>query len=123
MAAAAVAAFLFTPWLPVLAAQLGVIDRLEFWVPAFSIANLGKVYLAYTGLLFNMASWTFYLPARVWVLAALGLFFAIALWMGIRRAATEWRASPRRGPRGAVIWLAVGLGVPWVLSLWKAGIF
>src|SRR5207302_823532 len=27
------------------------------------------------------------------------------------------------GPRGPVIWLVVGLGVPWLLSIWKPAIF
>jgi uncharacterized membrane protein len=107
-----VACGLFALWLPILARQLGVIDRLVFWVSAFSLANLAKVFLAYSGILFNLASWIFFLPARVWVLAIIGLFFAVALIKGLFV-----------GPRAAVLWLTIGLGVPWLLSLWKAGIF
>ncbi len=103
---------LFALWLPVLAQQLGVIDRLVFWVSAFSIANLGKVFLAYSGILFNLASATFYLPARVWVLAIIGLLFVVALIKGFLQ-----------GPRVAIVWLIVGLGVPWLLSIWKASVF
>jgi hypothetical protein len=103
---------MFALWLPILAAQMGMVDRLAFWVPAFSFANLGKVYLAYTGLIFNMASWTFYLPAKVWLLAVLGLVFAWALVLGVRH-----------GSKAALIWLTVGLGIPWLLSLWKPTVF
>jgi mannosyltransferase len=106
------AALLFAPWLMVLGPQLGVVDRLVFWVSPFSLANLGKVFLAYGGMLFNMASWTFYLPARVWVFVVLGLAFLMALLQGVIH-----------GPRAAVLWLAVGLGIPWLLSIWKPAIF
>jgi hypothetical protein len=109
-AGVSVAVFLF--WSPVLAAQLGVIDQLAFWAPAFSVANLSKVFLAYTGLVFNMASSVFYLPLTVGGDIFLGLVFVAALLMGLRR-----------GPRSALIWLVVGLGIPWLLSGWKAGIF
>jgi len=102
----------FALWLPILAAQLGIIDQLVFWVQRFSVANLGKVFLAFSGILFNMASWTFYLPAQVWVLGAIGLLFAIVLIAGFRQ-----------GPRAAVFWLTIGLGVPWLLSFWKPSIF
>jgi len=73
-----------------------VIDRLVFWVSAFSIATLAKVFLAYSGILFNMASWIFFLPTRVWVLALIGLLFAVALIRGFIV-----------GPRAAVLWLSV----------------
>ncbi len=106
------ASCLFALWLPILGHQLRVIDRLNFWVSAFSIINLGKVFLAYSGILFNLASWTFYLPARVWVLTMIGLLFAAALIKGLLK-----------GPRAVVLWLSVGLGVPWLLSLWKASVF
>jgi len=112
LAAAVISGVLFTPWLPVLSAQLGFVDQVAFWVSPFSIANLAKVFLAYSGLVFNMASSVFYLPGRIWMLAAFGLAFAAALVMGLRR-----------GPRGATIWLCVGLLVPWLLSSWKAVIF
>jgi len=107
-----VTTLLFMPWLPILRAQLGIINGLVFWVPAFSVANLGKVFLAYSGLLFNMASWTFYLPTTIWVLVLIGVAFSGAFLRGIVK-----------GPRVAVIWLAVGLSVPWLLSLWKPTIF
>jgi hypothetical protein len=103
---------LFALWLPVFIQQLAVVDRLCFWVSAFSIANLAKVFLAYSGILFNMASWTFYLPARVWILGTIGLLFAISLVKGLLA-----------GPRAAVLWLGIGLGVPWLLSIWKASVF
>jgi uncharacterized membrane protein len=110
--AAGAAGLLFTPWLPILWAQLGIINGLVFWVSAFSVANLGKVFLAYSGLLFNMASWTFYIPTSVWVLVLVGIAFAGALLQGIVK-----------GPRAAVIWLGVGLCIPWLLSLWKPAVF
>jgi len=112
LAAAGSASVLFLPWLPILYAQLGVIDRMAFWVPAFSLMNLAKVFAGYSGLFFNMASWTFYLPTTVWVLALFGLCFAAALGLGLSR-----------GPKGPVLWLLIGVGVPWLLSLWKTGIF
>jgi mannosyltransferase len=65
--AAGSAAVLFLPWLPILYAQLGVIDHLAFWVPPFSLMGLANVFAAYCGLFFNMASWTFYLrPRSAW---------------------------------------------------------
>ncbi len=112
LTAAGAAGILFTPWLPLLRAQLGVASGLTFWVSAFSITNLAKAFVAYTGLLFNMASWTFYLPTHVWVLGVMGLSFAVALGKGIQK-----------GPKAAVIWLGVGLSVPWILSIWKPVIF
>jgi uncharacterized membrane protein len=112
LAAAVISGVLFTPWLPVLSAQVGVVNRVAFWVSAFSVDNLAKVFLAYSGLVFNMASSVFYLPARVWMMAAIGLAFAAALMMGLRR-----------GPRSAILWLSVGLIVPWLLSIWNADIF
>jgi mannosyltransferase len=112
LASAGAAALLFAPWLPILRAQLGVVNGLAFWVPAFSVANLGKVFLAYAGLLFNMASWTFYLRTTIWVLVIIGIAFAGVFVKGIVS-----------GPRAAIWWLAVGLGVPWLLSLWKPAIF
>ncbi len=113
LAAAGAAGLLFIPWLPILRAQLGVASELIFWASAFSVANLAKALVAYTGMLFNMASWTFYLPSTpVGVLALLGVPFAVAFLKGIVV-----------GPRAGVIWLGVGLGIPWLLSLWKPPVF
>ena len=109
---AGTAGLVFLPWLPILRMQLHTADQLIFWASAFSVKNLGKVFLAYSGILFNMASWTFYLPTKVWVLALIGIAFAGALTKGAMR-----------GPRSAVWWLAIGLCVPWLLSLWKPTVF
>jgi hypothetical protein len=112
LASAAAAGLIFSFWLPILFDQLGVIDRLAFWVSPFSVANLAKVFLAYTGLVFNMASGVFYLPARVWLIGLIGFSFAAALGMGL------WR-----GPRAGLSWLLIGLGVPWLISYWKPTVF
>ena len=110
--ALAAAGALFCLWLPMLVTQMKVSDQLSFWVPAFSVQNLVKVFLPYSGLIFNMASMVFYVHAKVWVLALFGFLFVFAFVIGLRR-----------GPRAAVIWFTVGLLLPWILSYWKAGIF
>ncbi len=109
---AATAAILFSFWLPILLRQLSVVDGLGFWVPAFSLQGLGKTFLAYSGILFNMASWTFYLPGQVWLLGLIGLVFLTALIQGIRQ-----------GPKAGVFWLFIGLLTPWLLSAWKPSLF
>jgi uncharacterized membrane protein len=103
---------IFALWLPILFSQLGVIDQLNSWVPAFAFTNLAKVFLPYTGMIFNMATSVFYVHTQVWVLALWSFLFAAALMMGL------WR-----GPRAAVVWLLMGLTIPWILSYWKAPIF
>ena len=109
---AGVAFAAFSLWLPVLFQQLGTVDKLVFWASPFSIKSLAKVFLAYSGLFFNMASSVFYLPSKVGVFVGVGLVFAAALGMGFRR-----------GPRAAVLWLVIGLGTPWILSAWKPTLF
>ena len=106
------AALLFAAWVPILWTQLGYVDGMAFWVPGFSMANLGKVFLAFTGIFFNVASWIFFLPTKVWVIALLGLLFTVALMKGLLQ-----------GRLGPVAWLVLGLLVPWLLSLWKPGIY
>jgi len=112
LAAGAAAGILFSLWLPVLFQQFGVIDRLVFWASPFTVKNLAKVFLAYSGLFFNMASSAFYLRSNVGIFVGTGLVFAVALGMGL------WR-----GPRQAVLWLVLGLGIPWILSAWKPTLF
>lgn len=110
--AAAAAGLLFCCWLPILPAQMSLIDKVVFWASPFSIKTLGKVFLAFSGLFFNMASSAFYMRSTIGTFLGVGLVFAGALGMGI------WR-----GPRAAVFWLFIGLGIPWLLSLWKPTIF
>jgi hypothetical protein len=112
LAAGGVAGVFFSLWLPVLFQQMNVVDRLVFWASPFSIKSLAKVFLAFSGLYFNMASSVFYLPSTVGGFVGTGLVFAAALGLGF------WR-----GPKMAVVWLVVGLGVPWILSAWKPTIF
>jgi len=109
---AAVASALFAFWLPVFAAQLGIVNGLTFWVPLFSPANLVKTLAAFTGLYFNMASSVFYLHTTVGFMVLFGIVFLNALILGL------WK-----GPLSAKLWLVVGLMVPWLLSLWKISIY
>ena len=55
------ASLAFALWLPVLAAKLGIVDRLVSGLPFFSRES-GQSFLAYGGLVFNHASSVFYLP-------------------------------------------------------------
>jgi len=112
LAAGGIAGLLFSLWLPILFQQMNVVDQLVFWASPFAIKNLAKVFLAYSGLYFNMASSVFYLRSIIGVFIGTGLLFAVALGLGF------WRGS-----KAAMVWLVVGLVVPWILSAWKPPIF
>lgn len=108
----AVIGALFSLWLPVLRAQLGLTQELAFWVPPFSIGNLLKSFPALSGLVFNMASGTFYLPGLFGVLLLLAVAQGTALTQGVRK-----------GPLAMTLWLSLVIGIPWLLSLWKSTIY
>jgi mannosyltransferase len=110
--AGALSGLLFSPWVPIFLQQLATVNQLTFWASPFSIKGLGKVFLAFSGLYFNMASSIFYMRSIVGGFVGIGLLFAAALGLGI------WR-----GPRAAFFWLVIGLGIPWGLSAWRPSIF
>jgi hypothetical protein len=105
-------AALFVPWLPFLRTQLRLITELSFWVAPASPANLAKALVAFTGLFFHYASLTFRAPGPLALHVIIGLLFLAALACGVKT-----------GPRAAVVWLFIGLGVPYVLSYWVHGLF
>jgi hypothetical protein len=112
LVAAGTAGILFSLWLPILFQQMKVVDQLVFWASPFAVKNLAKVFLAYSGIYFNMASSVFYLRSIIGVFLGTGLLFAVTLGLGF------WR-----GPKAAKIWLGVGLVVPWIFSSLKPPIF
>jgi mannosyltransferase len=107
---AASAVFLF--WMPVLANQMKIQSPASFWMPAASILNPMKSAITFTGMFFHHASLAYRAPGpTAWivivggitlVLAAIGSFF---------------------GPRVAVYWLFIGIGLPYVLSYYEHGLF
>jgi mannosyltransferase len=109
----AAASLVFALWLPVLFKQMQVMKGwLAFWVPPASPVNLARTSMAYTGLFFNHAAHAFHAPGlKVWVgLLGMLTWFLAALGLWIR-------------PRISVIWLSVGLGVPFVLSFAINGLY
>ncbi|MFA5975527.1 MAG: glycosyltransferase family 39 protein [Elusimicrobiota bacterium] len=107
-----IAGGLFCLWLPILLAQMEVVPALSFWVPRFSFASLLQTFGAFSGIYFNMASSTFYLPTVTGIFALLALAHGLALVHGLRR-----------GPSALRYWLCVGLAIPCLISLWKPAIF
>jgi len=109
--AALISGALFCAWLPILVAQLRNMGAAQFWTPPFGVANLLKTFAAYCGLFFNMASWSFYLPTRLFVWVLIGLVFAASMIVGMRRL------------RGPTVWLTAGLLVPWLVSYWARSLY
>lgn len=110
--AGAVSVALFCAWLPILHRQLHAIGTLSFWVDPPSIANLGKTFVAYTGLMFKIASSAFRMPGPSSVLVLIGACHLLLLGWGIPAA-----------PRLAVVWLVLGLALPWALSYAMHGLY
>ena len=98
------AALLFLFWLPVLRAQAarGVT---VFWAYAPSPMNLVRTFMAFSGAYFRFASSDFHLPGPPLLAWAAAVFCAAGLTLGFRRV-----------PRAVVLWLSLGLGLPFLLS-------
>jgi len=107
-----VAAGLFGFWLPFLWSQMHLIGAMSFWVPPASPANLAKTLVAFTGLFFNHASYFFRAPGPLAFLIVVGLATFILAALGVKKE-----------PRAAVIWLSVGLGIPYILSYEVHGLY
>ena len=103
---------LFACWLPILHRQLHAIGALSFWVDPPSVINLGKTVVAYTGVMFKVASSAFRMPGPLPILILIGACHLLLLGWGITAA-----------PRLAVAWLALGLALPWALSYAMHGLY
>jgi len=107
------AVLLFSFWLPVLWDQIHAVGNLAgFWAYAPSPMNLVRTFSAFCGVYFRFASLDFLLPGP-WVLKiVVGGLYVLALLGGIGKA-----------PRPVSLWLVMGLGLPFVLSYWKPGLY
>lgn len=103
---------LFAAWIPVVATQAASVHRAVFWVPQASLLNLVRPFGAFTSLRFELASSQFY----PWTHAAIPLVLGAA-WAVLAAAGLMKRNA------AALLWLGLGLGVPFMLSYRMPSVF
>ncbi len=106
------AALVFGAWWPILRDQLFYIKDLSFWVAPASPANLAKTAIAFTGLYFNHASTIFHAPGPDVLHVVLGGLMFLLAFLGLRK-----------GSRLPLVWLLVGLGMPYLMSYYRHGLY
>jgi uncharacterized membrane protein len=99
---------MFGAWWPVLNFHLheGAAHIFELHVPR--PADLGKTFVAFTGFQFQFGNQSFIHPWPLWLaIADIVIMAGLFLWGFFK------------GPRLARLWLAIGIGVPFLISYWQ----
>jgi uncharacterized membrane protein len=100
------AVLLFCFWLPIVWRQIHNVGGLSgFWMLAPSPLNLVRTFLAFSGVYFRFASSDFLYPGPPGVRGLIIGLYAVGFVLGFRRA-----------PRAVLLWLLLGLGLPFALS-------
>jgi hypothetical protein len=102
------ALLVFAVWWPVLRFHLQeTADHGSEWF-TFGPADLGKTFVSFSGIFFQFGHQIFVHPWQQWITVA-----AIILIVGLPAAGLV------KGPRLPRLWLAIGIGLPFLLGFWR----